>query len=192
MTEEKIQNIIDKAMSLIESNPEEGKKLIENALTEYPDNDILLCKLLYFITDSDEAISVSSRIISTTENESLRYDALRFSAYAYKKKGDIQSAEKAVAQLPDIAFTRLSEKAYLYDGERCLNAAEKQKEISLENLIQMTHKLSEYYESTGEIGKAIRETEKAIGYISVEKNPLYDSYAEYFGNRIKALKNKNI
>ena len=192
MTEEKILNIIDKAMSFIESNPKEGRNLIENALTEYPDNDILLCKLLYFITDSDEAISVSSRIISITENESLRYDALRFSAYAYKKKGDFQSAEKAVAQLPDIAFTRLSEEAYLYDDERSFNAAEKQKEISLENLIQMTHKLSEYYESIGKIGKAILETEKAIGYISVENNPLYDSYAEYFGNRITELKNKNI
>ena len=72
----------------------------------------------------------------------MKYDALRFLAYAYKAKGDLESAEAAIEQIPEIYFTKLTEKAYLLSGKAKFEAAEKQKWISFENLLQMMWKLS--------------------------------------------------
>ena len=119
----------------------------------------------------------------------MKYDALRFLAYAYKAKADLESAEAAIEQIPEIYFTRLTEKAYLLSGKAKFEAAEKQKWISFENLLQMMWKLAEYYEENGEVEKTIAETEKAINLISVIENVHFNTYLKYFNKQIERLKN---
>ena len=183
-----VEMITAEAYKLRETNHIESRRILEEGLKKYPDNDILLNNLLYVVTDPDETIRIASELIAKTTHSDVKYDSLRFLAYAYKKKGDIKSAELAIEQIPEIYFTKLTEMAYLLEGKPKFNAAQKQKWISFENLIQMMWKLAEYYESNGDIEKAIFESEKALQLIHVIENNSYDIYIEYFEKQIKRMK----
>lgn len=110
--------------------------------------------------------------------------------HTHKAKGDLKSAEIAIEQIPEIHFTKLTEVAYLLDGEPKFKAAEKQKLISFENLLQMMWKLAECYESDSEIQNAINETEKALKLVSTIENPAFDNYTVFFNEQIERLNSK--
>lgn len=186
-----VKKITDKAYEFRESNPSESRRILEEGLKKYPENDVLLNNLLYVLNYSekpDETIEVASNLIEKTTQSDVKYDALRFLAYAYKANGDIKSAEAAIEQIPEIYFTKLTEMAYLLSGKGKFEAAEKQKWISCENLLQMMWKIVEYYEENGEIDKAIKETEKALHVISILENEHFSIYSEYFQKQIKRLR----
>ena len=150
--EQAVRIITEKAYQYRESNPAESRRILEEGLKKYPENDILLNNLLYVLDYSvkpDETIAIASKLIEKTNQNDVKYDALRFLAYAYKAKGDLESAEAAIEQIPEIYFTKLTEKAYLLSGKAKFEAAEKQKWISFENLLQMMWKLAEYYDDAG-------------------------------------------
>ena len=138
----------------------------------------------------DETIKVASYLTEHTKEMDIKYDTLRFLSYALKEKGDIEGARKALEQIPEIYFTKLSELAFLLTGKEKFEAADKQKWISFENLLQMMWKLAEYYEENGKVEEAIEETEKALNLISVTKNTQFDTYVKYFNKQIERLKNK--
>lgn len=188
--EKEIEKIVDEAYKYRESNPEKSKSILEESLKKYPENDILLNNLLYVTPDADETIEIASKLIGKTTDNEVKYDALRFLAYAYKKKGNLKSAEAAIEQIPEIYFTKLTEMAYLLEGKPKFNAAEKQKWISFENLLQMMWKLAECYETEGKTQKAIEETEKALKLIPILNHPNFEIYTEYFNKQIKRLKEK--
>lgn len=75
-------------------------------------------------------------------------------------------------------------------GKAKFEAAEKQKWISFENLIQMMWKLAEYYEENGKIDKAIAETKKALNLISIIGNSQFDTYVKFFSKQIERLKSR--
>lgn len=191
--EHAVRIIAEKAYQYRESNPAESMRILEEGLKKYPENDILLNNLLYEIDYSvkpDETIAIASKLIEKTNQNDVKYDALRFLAYAYKAKGDLESAEAAIEQIPEIYFTKLTEKAYLLSGKAKFEAAEKQKWISFENLLQMMWKLAEYYEENGKIDKAIAETKKALNLISIIGNSQFDTYVKFFGKQIERLKSR--
>lgn len=188
-----VQSITDEAYKYRESNPPESRRILEEGLKKYPENDILLNNLLYVLNYSekpDETIIVASKLIEKTTLSDVKYDALRFLAYAYKAKGDFESAESAIEQIPEIYFTKLTEKAYLLSGKAKFEAAEKQKWISFENLLQMMWKLAECYEENGQVDKAIEEAEKALNLIPIIENDHFNTYVKYFNKQIERLKNK--
>ncbi len=188
-----VKSITDEAYKYRESNPSESRKILEEGLKKYPENDILLNNLLYVLNYSekpDETITIASKIIERTTQSDVKYDALRFLAYAYKEKGDLDSAKVAIEHIPEIYFTKLSELAYLVTGKEKFEAAEKQKWISFENLLQMMWKIAEYYEEIGKIDVAIKETEKALALIPILESKHFDIYTEYFNKQITRLKEK--
>ena len=188
-----VEKIVDEAYKYRESNPAESRRILEEGLKKYPENDILLNNLLYVLNYSDnpdETITISSKLIEKTTQSDVKYDALRFLAYAYKAKGDFESAEAAIEQIPEIYFTKLTEKAYLLSGNAKFEAAEKQKWISFEHLLQMMWKLAEFYDENGKVEEAIEETEKALNLIFITKNTHFDTYVKYFNKQIERLKNK--
>lgn len=188
--EEAIEKAIDEAYKFRESDPEKSRAILEEALKIYPENDLLLNNILYVVTDPDETIGIASKLTERTLNNEVKYDALRFLAYAYKKKGDLKSAENAIEQIPEIYFTKLTEMAYLLEGESKFKAAEKQKWISFENLIQMMWKLAECHEANGEAEKAVAETKKALELIKTLDHPnFYAVYEEFFKKQIERLQN---
>lgn len=190
-----IKNLVDKSYEFRETDPEEGRRILETGLKKYPDNDILLNNLLYVINYSenpDETISLASRLIDKTNCFEVKYDALRFLAYAYNAKGDSQSAVAALEQIPEIYFTKLSEMAFILDGKLKYDAAEKQKWISFETLIQMMWKIAEYYLSEGKKEKAVEETERALKLLAAlegeEKIGRFDNYVEFYKKKIEEMK----
>ncbi len=188
-----VDEITTEAYKYRESDPIKSRRILEDGLKQYPENDILLNNLLYVLDYSkkpDETIALASKLIEKTNRSDVKYDALRFLAYAYKTKGEIRSAEAAIEQIPEIYFTKLTEKAFLLSGKAKFEAAEKQKWISLENMIQMMWKMAECYEDDGNIEKAIDETEKALNLVIIIQNPKFDSYIEYFNSQIERLKTK--
>ena len=202
-----VEHITEEAYKYRESDPPESRRILEEGLGKYPENDVLLNNLLYVLNYSenpDETITIANKLIEKTTQYDVKYDAFRFLAYAYKAKGDLQSAQVAIEQIPEIYFTKLTdralfpkilhltEKAYLLSGIGKFEAAEKQKWISFENMLQMMWKLAEYYEEIGKIEKAIAETEKALNLIPIIENTQFDTYINYFNEQIKRLKNKLI
>lgn len=186
--EAEVESIVNEAYPFRESEPCKSRGIIEAGLKKYPDNEILLNNLLYVLNYTehpDETILVASFLIEKTNQADIQYDALRFLAYAYKVKGDLKSAEAAINQIPEIYFTKLTEMAYLLEGKAKFEAAEKQKWISFENLIQMMEKMAEYYESEGLQLDAIKEREKALTLIECIDNSAYDTYVSFFENKLK-------
>lgn len=188
--EKKVKAICDEAYEYRESDPAKSREILESGLKMYPENDVLLNNLLYVTTDPDETIELASALIQNTDQSDVKYDALRFLAYAYKKKGDLKSTAAALEQIPEIYFTKLTEVAFLLDGKAKHDAAEKQKHISFENLVQMMWKLAECYEADGKNEAAIAETEKALGLVAVFGDCRYDCYTEYFTKQINRMKNQ--
>lgn len=193
---DEIEQCVRDARKYIENDHKKGREILERALQKYPDNDILLNNLLYFLnysTAPDETIRIASKLIDRTTDYSIRYDALRFLAYAYHAKGDTAGAIAALEQIPEIYFTKSSEMAFVLNGRPMFEAAEKQKWLSFETLLQMMSKTAEYYEGEGEAKKAVAELENALALISALKDEdkiaeLYLNYANYFKRRIDNLK----
>ncbi len=194
-----IEDIVWKAARYRETDPEMGQRILKKALEKYPDNDILLNNLLYVMNFGesrgkhwDETLALALKLIDKTDSDEIRYDALRFVAYAYKEKGDIESAASALEQIPELYFTKLAETAFVLDGTRKYEAAEKQKWISFECLLQMMWKLAEYYRDEGDAKKAVIEIQRALQLIEAmngeEKIGRFDNYVDYFNGQLVKLK----
>ena len=52
----------------------------------------------------------------------------------------------------------------------------------------MMEKLAEYYESEGMTDKAIEEREKALKLIHIIDNSAFDTYVDFFRNKIEKLR----
>ena len=87
-------------------------RILEEGLAKYPGNESLLNNLLYVINyneNPDETIKIAGNLVKVTRKSNIKYDALRFMAYVYKAKGDLESAAAALEEIPEIYFTKLSE-----------------------------------------------------------------------------------
>ena len=76
-------------------------------------------------------------------------------------------------------FSKLTELAYLLDGNAKLEAASKQKNISAENLVQMMWKIAECYEADGNFSMAIDEAEKILKIIDILDYDSFDVYVSF-------------
>ena len=196
-TEEKIEEICDNAYMFRSDDPARSREILEDGLKAYPDNDILLNNLLY-VTDSekdpDEVIRVASRLIDSTSHEDVRYDALRFLAEAYKQKGDMESAEAAIEQIPEIYFSKLSVAAWILTGKKRYEAAEKQKWLAFEDLLEMMGKITESLEEEQDYAGALAEAKRTKAVIDAMKGDAkidrFYKYAEAVDAKISGLSGK--
>lgn len=139
----------------------------------------------------DDTILLASRLIAKTDASDVKYDALRFLAYAYNAKGNKREAVAALEQIPELYFTKLSEMAFIAEGEEKFNAAEKQLWISFETMIQMLWKLAECCEEKGDINGAVEKIHQAEACIdalnSEAKIGNFDTYREFFKKQLQRL-----
>ena len=185
---EKALEIAKQTWTLRESNPELGKSIIFEGLKQYPENDILLENLLYLTESPDETIDIALRTISATKDNSTKYDALRFLAYAYKEKGDIDEAKAALEQIPELYFTRLSEMAYILTGEEKRIAAEKQRGNSIEILVEMQARIAEDMVDKGEFANAKNEYKRALDLLDLfNASAAWDSYRTFLKKKIQEI-----
>lgn len=169
---EQVNAICRKAYPLRESDPAAARGILEKGLEKYPGNEVLTGQLLYVMNcreNPDEMIGTAGRLAAESQDYEIKYDALRFLAYAYKAKGEQKEAEAAVEQIPQLYFTKLSEAAFIREGKRKYEAAETQKWISLEMAIKMFVKTAECLLEEGKREEAVLEAKRALDIMEILK-----------------------
>lgn len=189
---EKVNAICYEAYKYRDSDPAKSKAILEDGLKQYPDNDVLMNNMLYvtdYKEDPEKTIALANSLIEKTDQSDVRYDAYRFLAYAYDSKGDSASAIAALEQIPEIYFTKLAEIAFIQtDMQLKYEAAEKQKWLSFEMLLQMMEQMTECYKASGNKDEAIRESERALRLLeSLKDEPKINRFHSYKTDIINAL-----
>ena len=174
---EKAFEIAKESWKYRESDPSAARKIIDDGLKEYKNSDILLINRLYVMDideHPDEVIETALKTIDVSRNEDIRYDACQFLAYAYKAKGDLESAKKAIDLIPDIRFSNQRLKACILEGDDKWNAALTEYSEAFYSLIVILGKLAECHEERGEYKEAIETYENALNILDVLK--AYDGW----------------
>ena len=130
---------------------------MREGLQRFPGNDIILNNLLYTLDyriRAEEVISLCKTLIESTKDDSVKYDACRILASCYKENGQSDLIKPTLERIPEIYFTKLELLATLLDGEDCYEAAQKQKNLSAESLIDMLIVAGKYLQTIGESEKA--------------------------------------
>jgi len=168
--EKNVEEIVAEHSKYWDTDKEKAEKIIRDGLKRYPGNDILLNCLIGVLSlpeQSDEVISVARALIESTKYDEVRHDAYRIMAEAYHSKGEIQLTKDAIEHIPEIYFSKLEVAAKLLSGDDSYKAAQKQKNISAETLIDMLIIIGKHLQEKGEHKKALSQFEIALKIIDV-------------------------
>lgn len=174
-TEKQVEAICAEAYRYRFSDGAKSERILRDGLQRYPGNDIILNNLLYTLdyqARADEVITLCKTLIESTKDDSVKYDACRILASCYKKNGQSDLVKPTLEMIPEIYFTKLELVASLLDGEDSYEAAQKQKNISAEVLIDMMIITGKYWKGKGETEKADSQFRIALKII--------DAFAEDF------------
>ena len=155
--EKNVEAIVDEYSKYWDKDKQKCEQILREGLKKYPGNDVLLDCLTDVLCElgrNDEAITIGKSLAESTKHDALRFDAYRSMAEAYKAKGEYQLAKETIDHIPEIYFTKLSVAAQLLEGEEMYEAAQKQKNISAEDLIDMLIIAGKYLKENGEHEKA--------------------------------------
>ncbi len=144
-----------------------ARAVLEQGLSRFPGDEVLLNCLLYSTEDRAERIRIASALSETAAEADVRYDALRFLAEDYSAVENYDMARAAVEKIPEIYFTKLTVAADVLPGAEKETCARKQKWISLEHLVDMMAELARYYESQDRPGDARAERDRAEALIAL-------------------------
>ena len=175
--EKNVDSIVTEHTKYWDTDLKKSEEILREGLKKYPGNDILLTCLMGILLDldqHDEVITIGKALVESTKHDDLRFDAYRIMAEAYKSKGDLQSAKDAIEHIPELYFTKLEVASYLLEGEDRYKAAQKQKNLSAESLINVLLIIGEHLKENG-------ETEKAISQLKIAQkiiNAFMDDFLE--------------
>ena len=173
--EKQVEAICYEAYKYRCTDTEKSEHILRDGLQRFPGNDILLNNLLYTLdyqTRSEEIIPLCKSLIESTKDDSVKYDACRILASCYKENGQYDLVKPTLELIPEIYFTKLELMASLLDGEDSYEAAQKQKNISAEDLIDMLI-------VTGKRLKERGEDEKACTQFKIAQK-IIDAFSEDF------------
>lgn len=191
---DKVTEIARKSWKYRGSDWEKARSIIDEGLKEYPDNVILLLNRLYVMSSSeipDEVIEVALKIIDLSRDEAVKYDACRFLAYAYKAKGDFESARKAIDLIPDVRFSNQQVKACVLQGDEKWNASCQEFNESLYAFMFITYRMAECHEDRGEYKQALEYYENALQVLDIYKvKEDWYGFRDGFRKHIARIKDK--
>lgn len=173
--EKQVEAICDEAYKYRFTDTAKSERILRDGLQRFPGNDIILNNLLYTLdhrTRAGEVINLCKTLIGSTKDDSVKYDACRILAMCYKENGQNDLIKPTLEKIPEIYFTKLELMASLLDGEDRYEAAQKQKNISAEVLIDMLIITGKYLKENG-------ESEKAISQFKIAQKVM-DAFAEDF------------
>lgn len=156
-TEKQVEAICHEAYKYRFTDGAKSEKILREGLQRFPGNDIILNNLLYtmdYRERADEVITLCKTLIESTKDDSVKYDAARILAACYKENGHDQLVKPTLEIIPEIYFTKLELMATLLEGEDAYEAAQKQKNISAEDLIDMLLIAGKHLMEQGEGEKA--------------------------------------
>ena len=155
--EKQVEAIVEEHSKYWYKDKAKSEQIIRDGLKRYPGNDVLLNCLIGVISElgkNDEVIAIGKALVESTKYDDVRMDAYRIMAEAYKSKGEYELAKDAIEHIPEIYFTKLGVAARLLEGEEMYEAAQKQKNISAEDLIDMLIVVGKRLRENGETEKA--------------------------------------
>ena len=155
--EKQVEAICHESWKYREDDPAKAEQILREGLQRFPGNDIILNNLLYTLdyqTRSDEVITLCKTLIESTKDDSVKYDACRILATCYKENGQKDLVKPTLELIPEIYFTKLELVASLLDGEDSYEAAQKQKNLFAEDLIDILIIVGKRLKESGEIDKA--------------------------------------
>lgn len=173
--EKQVDEICDEAYKYRYTDAAKSEKILREGLQRFPGNDIILNNLLYTLdyqTRADEVINLCKTLIESTKDDSVKYDACRILAICYKENGQYDLVKPTLEKIPEIYFTKLGLMASLLNDEDAYEAAQRQKNISAEDLIDMLIVAGKYLMEQG-------EKEKAISQFEIAKKVM-DAFSEDF------------
>ena len=172
-----LKEIEDKAFAIAkeswkyrDSDWEKARSILDEGLKRYPDHVILLLNRLYVMNSEenpDEVIAIALKIIDLAKDNAIKYDACQFLAYAYKAKGDLESARKAIDIIPDIRFSNQRLKASILEGKEKWDAACQEFNESLYALMFITYSMAECCNEKGEYKEALEYYENALRVLDI-------------------------
>ena len=155
--EKQVKSICDEAYKYRFADTARSEKILRDGLQRFPGNDIILNNLLYTLDykmRKNEVIALCKTLIESTKDDSVKYDACQILASCYKENGQNDLVKPTLEIIPEIYFTKLQLMASLLDGEDSYEAAQKQKNISAEDLIDMLIVVGKRLRENGETEKA--------------------------------------
>ena len=180
-TEKQVDAICLEAYKYRFTDPAESERILREGLQRFPGNEIILNNLLYTLdykTKADEVITLCKTLIETTKDDSVKYDACRILASCYKENGRNDLVKPTLELIPEIYFTKLELMASLLEGEESYEAAQKQKNISAEDLIEMLIIAAKHLRKIGETAKADSQFRIALKIIDAFEEDFIES--KYF------------
>lgn len=159
-TEKQVDKICYEAYKYRFSDSAKSENILREGLQRFPGNDIILNNLLYTLdyrSRADEVIALCKTLIESTRDDSVKYDACRILATCYKENGHIDLIKPTLEIIPEIYFSKLELMASLLSGEDSYEAAQKQKNISAEDLIDMLIVAGKRLKERGENEKAVSQ-----------------------------------
>lgn len=154
--EKNVDAIVAEHSKYWNTDKKKAEEIIRNGLKKYPGNDVLLNCLIGVLAipeKSDEIITIAKALIESTRYDDVRFDAYRIMAEAYIAQGAYQAAKDAIEHIPEIYFTKLEVAAQLLEGEEKYIAAQKQKRLSADSVIEMLMIAGKYLKAQGEAEK---------------------------------------
>lgn len=163
--EKRVETICCEAYKYRFTDPARSEQILRDGLQRFPGNDIILNNLLYTLdyqTRADEVINLCKSLIESTKDDSVKYDACRILASCYKENGRDDLVKQTLEMIPEIYFSKLELMASLLDGEDSYEAAQKHKNISAEDLIDMLIIAGKRLKEMGENEKALSQFKIAL------------------------------
>ena len=183
--EKNVDAIVDEYSRYWYTDKAKAEQIIRDGLKKYPGNDILLnCSIgvLSELGKNDEVIAVGKALVESTKHDDVRFDAYRIIAEAYRANGEYQLAKEAIEHIPEIYFSKLGVAANLLEGEEMYEAAQKHKNISAEDLIDMLIIIGKHLKENGETEKAVSQFKIALKVIDAFKDDFVET--KYFKSTI--------
>ena len=156
-TEKQVSEICHEAYKYRSTDPARSESILRDGLQRFPGNDVILNNLLYTLdyqTRAGEVINLCKTLIESTKDDAVKYDACSILATCYRENGQHDLVKPTLEMVPEIYFTKLELMASLLDGEDSYEAAQKQKNISAEDLIDMLIVAGKRLKERGEAEKA--------------------------------------
>ena len=194
--EKQVDAICDEAYKYRFTERDRSESILREGLQRFPGNDIILNNLLYTLDykeRADEVITLCKTLIESTKDDAVKYDACRVLASCYKENGHFALVKPTLELIPEIYFTKLELMASLLEGEDSYEAAQKQKNLSAEDLIDMLIIVGKRLKEAGEVEKANSQFRIALEIMNafkgdfVENRWFKDTIFEYTSERRKEI-----
>lgn len=184
--EKEVEEICDEAYKYrCDDDMETAEQILRDGLQRFPGNDRILNCLLYTLDyhkRADEVINLCKTLIESCKDDEIKYDACRILATCYKENGQEDLVGPTLEKIPEIYFTKLELVASLLSGEESYEAAQKQKNISAEELINMLIIVGKHLREMGENEKADAQFKIALKIMEAFEDDFLET--KWFVSRI--------